>query len=93
MLYLCVVTLVLRHGLCDSKFVLVWQVRVFAFLFHENPEFDPLENVLKRSRESTTPALESSKYFTVVIHHLTEADGIGTFRNEATSIEFSPSMS
>jgi hypothetical protein len=42
-----------------------------------------------RSRESTTPSLESHKYFTVVVHYRTEAEGTGIFPNEATAIEFS----
>jgi hypothetical protein len=42
---------------------------------------------------STTPALESPKYFTVVIHHRTEAGLTAIFRNEATAIEFSTMMS
>jgi hypothetical protein len=56
-----------------------------------NPDIDPLENDLKRpiqSWESTTPALERRKYFTVVVHHSPEIDLIGAFRNGATAIEF-----
>jgi hypothetical protein len=40
-----------------------------------------------------TPTLQSPKDFTVVVHHRTEADGTGIFRDEATTIEFSPSVS
>jgi hypothetical protein len=51
-----------------------------------------VENDLNRpiqSWESTTPALESHKYFTVVIHQSAEIDPIGAVRNGATAIEFS----
>jgi hypothetical protein len=59
----------------------------------ENPDIDPLENDLSKSvrssQESTTPALESRKYFTVVAHHSASVDPINIFKNEATAIEFS----
>jgi hypothetical protein len=42
---------------------------------------------------STTLYPESRRYFTVVVHRRTKADGTGIFRNEARAIEFSPSMS
>jgi hypothetical protein len=44
---------------------------------------------LTNSWESTTPAFESRKYFTVAILHSAIIDLIGTFRNEATAIELS----
>jgi hypothetical protein len=56
--------------------------------------FDPLKTILNRpirSRENTTPVPENRHYFTVVVHHRTEAD-TGIFPNEATAIEFSSSM-
>jgi hypothetical protein len=63
----------------------------------QTPDFDPLENVLKRpirsSQESITPTLESRKDFTVVVHQHTQVDGTCIFRNEATAIEFSTLMS
>jgi hypothetical protein len=37
---------------------------------------------------STTPALESPKYFNVVVQHSVEVDPIGVLRNEASAIEF-----
>jgi hypothetical protein len=45
-----------------------------------NPDIDPLENDLNRSIqswESTTLALESRKYVTVVVHQSAEVDLIG----------------
>jgi hypothetical protein len=61
-------------------------------LIDGNPDIDPLENDVNisifSSQESTTPALESRKYFTVVVHYCTEVDPIGTLRNEASAIEF-----
>jgi hypothetical protein len=63
----------------------------------QTPDFDPLENVLKRpirsSQESITPTLESRKDFTVVVHQHTQVDGTCILRNEATAIEFSTLMS
>jgi hypothetical protein len=63
---------------------------------HETRSLTHLKTILNRpirSRESTTPTLESPQYFTVVGCHRTEADGTDIFPNEATAIEFSPSMS
>jgi hypothetical protein len=56
------------------------------------PDIDPLKNDLNRpiqSWESTVPALESRKSFTIVAYHCAEIDPIGTFQNGATAIEFS----
>jgi hypothetical protein len=36
---------------------------------------------------STTPTLESHKYFTVVVHHSAEVDPIGVIQSEAAAIE------
>ena len=41
---------------------------------------------------SPTPALESSKDFKLLVHHRTEVDLKGVFRDEATVFEFSPLM-
>jgi hypothetical protein len=40
-----------------------------------------------------TPTPENRKYFTVVVHHRTQADGTGILQNEATAIKLRSSMS
>jgi hypothetical protein len=56
-----------------------------------------LKTILKETNSKlgkhTTPTLESPTYIAVVVHHHVEADGTDIFRNEATAIELTSSIS